>query len=386
MGVKRLFRSRLRTISTNLFDEDKNEKIKTTRKIISKSKKTKFIIIYIAYLLILSAIGFAIYNYFTGNIKIGLTIENLFEPDYKNIEGNVIQKTNNSDLPYILNPNTSKTYENINYSINSDGFRGREYSIEKNGSRIIFLGDSFTFGVGLPIEQTFPYILEKKLQEKHAKDNWEVLNLGVIGFNTKWEIEFLETKGLKYSPDIVILMYYLNDPDSPIENVSFARWGNELALEVQHLLENKLSGQEKLEVEEFLNQQNCYEKIQKLYNETSNFDVHFILHYIPLLWNPVVESLGRLHNLSQQYNFTVVIGIIPNADWEWVPYRYVKLHEFIRDEMKKHDFYVLDLYPILTQFPKEDIRLSKSDGHFSYFANIIAADALQNFLEEQNLI
>jgi len=63
--------------------------------------------------------------------------------------------------------------------INSDGFRGREYSVDKpsNTFRVIVLGDSFTFGQGFNLEDTFCYRLEKLLNENHPEKNFEVLNL-----------------------------------------------------------------------------------------------------------------------------------------------------------------------------------------------------------------
>lgn len=39
----------------------------------------------------------------------------------------------------------------------------------------------------------------------------DVLNLGVCGYNTEQELALLEEKGLKYNPDMVVLLYLYND-------------------------------------------------------------------------------------------------------------------------------------------------------------------------------
>jgi len=64
--------------------------------------------------------------------------------------------------PYFV----GKTYD-ANLSINSYGLRDFERPISKGDDayRIAILGDSITFGIGVEMEQTFPKILEKKLND-----------------------------------------------------------------------------------------------------------------------------------------------------------------------------------------------------------------------------
>ena len=150
----------------------------------------------------ISAVGVSIYSSFTGsesssNESLKSTLIDTLDPNFENIEGYIFQKVYDKDYPYALNPNTSKIYENIEYSINSDEFRDKEYTVEKNGSRIIFIGDSFTFGWRVQLNHTFVKILEERLQQDYPDDNWEVMNLGVAAYDTKWEVAFLEEKGLK---------------------------------------------------------------------------------------------------------------------------------------------------------------------------------------------
>jgi hypothetical protein len=52
----------------------------------------------------------------------------------------------------------------VTYQINSYGLRDREFPLEKppNTYRILMLGDSYTFGIGSNLEDTFSKRLEKK--------------------------------------------------------------------------------------------------------------------------------------------------------------------------------------------------------------------------------
>jgi len=97
----------------------------------------------------------------------------------------------------------------IKPTINSDNFRGKNYSIEKssNVKRVVVIGDSHTFGWGLKDEETFPYKLEELLNNQILGYRWEVLNMGYPGINLIEKLQVLKYKGIKYNPDIVILQH-----------------------------------------------------------------------------------------------------------------------------------------------------------------------------------
>jgi len=107
----------------------------------------------------------------------------------------------------------SKTKEwDINFSVNSLGLRDYEYSLKKPESvfRILMLGDSFTEGYGVELEETFSKLLEKKLNIDKKK-KFEVINAGVTGYSPLLEYQYLEKKGLQFQPDLVILNFSMTD-------------------------------------------------------------------------------------------------------------------------------------------------------------------------------
>ncbi|MDO8680052.1 MAG: GDSL-type esterase/lipase family protein [Acidobacteriota bacterium] len=97
---------------------------------------------------------------------------------------------------------------------NALGFRDdREYALEKQAGtfRILVLGDSVTFGHGTLQETTYPFLLEQRLKAWRPDVRWEVWNLGVPGYNTGQELEYLREVGERYRPDLVIVGFYPND-------------------------------------------------------------------------------------------------------------------------------------------------------------------------------
>jgi len=120
-------------------------------------------------------------------------------------------------LRYELVPNTSAMYDGYQVDINSDGFRGPEILVAKpKGTyRVVVIGDSGTFGVYSDYEISIAPQLQQKLQAMCPGKKFEVLNMGVQGYNTLQEYEMLKVKGLKYNPDLVIVYYGMNDTSCP---------------------------------------------------------------------------------------------------------------------------------------------------------------------------
>lgn len=107
-------------------------------------------------------------------------------------------------LGWGLEPNasasSSRTGRRIPYRINSLGLRDDETSYAKppGSYRIALLGDSRTFGFGVPIEQHFSRLLEGYFERL------EVINMGISGFGVDQELLLLREEGFRYDPDLVI--------------------------------------------------------------------------------------------------------------------------------------------------------------------------------------
>ena len=120
----------------------------------------------------------------------------------------------NSRLVYRYPDNPRNYFDENNEvigNINSKGFRGKERDFAKPDRvvRISLLGDSFALGAGVRDEDTLSVNLERELGRKFQ--NIEVLNFGVTGSNTKYQIKLLRRYVLSFNPDIVLIVFFLND-------------------------------------------------------------------------------------------------------------------------------------------------------------------------------
>lgn len=108
-------------------------------------------------------------------------------------------------------PGLRRTYQGVGVSINSLGLRDRELENKRNGEmRILLLGDSVTFGWGVPIEATFGRKMEPILSAKLHRPV-RTINSGVGSYNTVQEYSFLKMDGDIIKPDAVVLLYVDND-------------------------------------------------------------------------------------------------------------------------------------------------------------------------------
>jgi hypothetical protein len=147
--------------------------------------------------------------------------------------GNLEVYAPDAKLYWRLKPNQD-CYTKVGHQpvhINSRGTRGPEFAAVKpaNTLRILSLGDSRTFGWGLPDEETYSRRLERMLQDhfngKHRTSNIEhptpneptpnlsqegskrveVINAGVNAWSFSQMQVFFRDVGLGWSPDFVIL-------------------------------------------------------------------------------------------------------------------------------------------------------------------------------------
>lgn len=110
-----------------------------------------------------------------------------------------ISKPNLRDMP---------VFDNKVLNTNSKGIRGlTEYSYnkEQDKTRILVLGDSYTFGEEVSDNETYSFYLQKMIP------NSEVINLGIHGYGHDQMLIFLKEEGLRYKPDIIILGFIYPD-------------------------------------------------------------------------------------------------------------------------------------------------------------------------------
>src|SRR3989344_7768918 len=112
-----------------------------------------------------------------------------------------------------MQPNVTEVYETAEFNavakISSQGIRNELVTVPKPEGvfRILAIGDSFTYGWGVNLEDSWPKVLENLLSKEKRV---EVINAGVYGIDPDGAIEVCRRYNY-LKPDLIILGLYSTD-------------------------------------------------------------------------------------------------------------------------------------------------------------------------------
>jgi lysophospholipase L1-like esterase len=294
---------------------------------------------------------------------------------------------------YEATPNTSGFAWETDISINSLGFRGREYSQHKpnNSYRIIVLGDSIAFGNSLALENTFPHRLEQLFASALPANQVEVLNLALSGYDTLQEIATLAEVGIALEPDMVVLSECINDIGIASGDLIYIKrlqtYGSPIyrlrAAQFIRLLFDRIylkRAMQKNNVNE-----NFYLKylnyIVDIESDDSVVPIMQELAYKTQDWNDYFEMvdhysnkdyLGRLRyslewlqRIQNQHGFPVLVFMVPylHEDIDGANTLYRSIYDIAEHEARRLGYSWLDLYQPFKQAGFEKIQRSNAiDG------------------------
>lgn len=126
----------------------------------------------------------------------------------------------NADYGWIHRPDArvrshgciGRRYEfRVTVETNSKGFCDKEYAYERSSgtSRVVVLGDSVVEAAQVAREQGFTEVLEQRWSK--AKPPVDVINMGVAGFSTHNQLLLYRNEVRKYSPDLVVSEFNLQN-------------------------------------------------------------------------------------------------------------------------------------------------------------------------------
>jgi lysophospholipase L1-like esterase len=262
----------------------------------------------------------------------------------------------------------------IAYRLNNYGFRDHDYTQEKpeGVKRIIVLGDSFTYGVGVRSEHTFCNRLKQLLAE--AGFSVEVLNLSVSGWCTRDEVAYLQNMGMKFSPDLILVAYVLNDADYAggldVEVwTGFRQWYEKSSLRWSYFLSY------------------VYAKVAQR---------TFVKSYVPDMtnrsrretdkWTASFMELDRGKELAGSNRAQFAVIILPFM-YDFTPsHPFLPIHHMIEKHCKQSGIPVRDLLPVFMGHDYVKLWVHATDSHPNEIGHKIIAEALADFVLSEHLL
>jgi len=248
--------------------------------------------------------------------------------------------------------------------VNAAGMRGPEVARAKPPGvfRIAVLGDSVTFGRGVPDDAVFPRRLEESLNEARVLGRpVEVLNFGVGGYNTEQEVEAYRQKARPFDPDAVILTYVLNDAIT-----TRAALGALAAREATKADADATAAEPSAEPALFSFSSRLLawgsRRLAGAGEPAAKRRAPFVeeSHADPEGWAMVTESFAELAALAREDGVPVLLVIVPM--WiDFDDYPFAALHGRIAASARRAGLDVLDLHPVLEDADAVRYRLDPHD-------------------------
>jgi hypothetical protein len=305
-------------------------------------------------------------------------------------------------VAYASNPRGYFDSENsVRMSVNSLGLRGEEVGAEKPPGmyRILGLGDSFAFGEGVKDDDTFLHRLQLRLNATpHQANNptiqqsnnppatrYEVLNAGVQGYNTRDEVVYLEHRWLALKPDLVLIVFYINDAydDSAILNN-----GQELGISsTQPLGMARYSYLWDLAQYRYTAYRNS-KTVEAYYNQNYFADARKVLENPgtnKMDWTVCRAALERAVQLTDERKLKLGLVMFPDLYKLKGGYPFLEVHKLVRETCHRLGVPFLDLLDTFRGHDPKTLWVHPSDHHPNEKAHAMAEEAIERFVRKEFL-
>lgn len=129
-------------------------------------------------------------------------------------------------LHHRLRPNAQTRVRGVPFVTSGQGLRDREYGPKPaDVFRVLMLGDSFTEGGGLALEDTVAKQVESALNRGRCARRIEVVNAGIGSYSPILEYLLLTREGFAFAPDLVVLNFDMTDVHDDWVRSRTARFG-----------------------------------------------------------------------------------------------------------------------------------------------------------------
>lgn len=298
-------------------------------------------------------------------------------------------------------PGSSYTIETREYKmpVMMNSLNMRDYEIhpkEKNEFRILCLGDSFTFGLGVDIEDAYPKVLERILNKGRGK--FYVLNGGGSSF-VGGCYDFLIKKGLELKPDLVIVQIFIGNDFYNArqylrpEIISPERKDEGLLLKLKQLLSTKCYTADfiwsRLVQIEYMN-----DLLFHFHLRYSNRGI-FLREYPELekqLAKVVLEYLEKINNLCNNKEIKVIFIVVPSKAQVFKGYLlnnkryyYKKPDEIIKTFCRSHSIVCIDFLDNYEKLSRREVESFYYiiDSHWTAQGHKYAAEVLTNLIKDE---
>jgi lysophospholipase L1-like esterase len=280
----------------------------------------------------------------------------------------------------LARPNVRGLHGSAFYRTNSAGFRGPEVDpVAAPGTfRIALIGDSYTMGWQIGEEEIYASRVQEALNAAALPGHrFEVLNLGLGGLNIGQIVRRLERIGLRFSPDLIVYGYTLNDilvrdlqpeADPERQREAVAEWFR-FADSPSHLLRLLWPRWVSLRNAIWRPPGSEEHSLQAMYAD-------------PEHWRRVEAGLDRLAAIGRREGVCVHVLIHTEVGQLRFLHPFTNLYDQVEAAAKARGFSVTQSFPYYRGRNANDLRISPFDGHPNAEGHRLLAEALLDGLRK----
>ncbi|MEE2663776.1 MAG: SGNH/GDSL hydrolase family protein [Myxococcota bacterium] len=263
-------------------------------------------------------------------------------------------------IGHVHRPEGEARLMNVSVRINSHGFRDDEVSLNRSARRrIVFLGDSLTFGWGVEKQESFEHLIERELD---GRSPTEIINFGTGNYNTVQEVNLFLEKGLAYHPDQVVLFYFINDAEVAAQK-SRVPWLSNVRIATFFWSRGKA----------------LWARI----SPSAGFEAYYSALYRDDSegWRNAKNALLQLRDVCIENGIELQVVLLPELH-QLDPYVFEEQHALIVGHLERHGVDVLDLAPSFRNVTVPfDLWVSFDDAHPNSRAHRLIAGYTVDFID-----
>jgi len=299
------------------------------------------------------------------------------------------------DLGWRMRPGVEDEWGGVRVRVNERGLRGVALAPDAppGTRRVLFLGDSVTFGFGVADERDL-FVSRTGLALSRALDTpVEVLNAGVGGYSPWQERIWLEREGLAYAPDLVVVGFVLNDVTEKLSLVRYGGTGQgwQLARTAKSALERWASGSALFTLARRGGAVLLFGRdVQLGAARREAMDVSRLAldpknPRMARAWELTVQNLDGLLDVAGQHGIRSLVVIFPYRLQLHAPQRFGEPQRYLTHHLRARGTPVLDLLPRFAAQPhRHDLMIDPS--HLSVEGHALAAEAITERVLAEGLL
>jgi lysophospholipase L1-like esterase len=299
------------------------------------------------------------------------------------------------ELGWRMRPGVEDEWGGVRVRVNERGLRGPVLAphAPPGSRRVLFLGDSVTFGFGIADERDLFVSRAGDALARALDAPVEVLNAGVGGYSPWQERIWLEREGLGYAPDLLVVDFVLNDVTEKLSLVRYGGTGRgwQLARTASNALERWASASALFTLARrggavlLFGRDVQLGAARREAMDVSRLALDPTNPRAARAWELTLHNLDGLLDVAEQHGIPSLVVIFPYRIQLHAPHRFGAPQRHLARHLRARGTPVLDLLPRFAAQPaRQELMLDPS--HLSVKGHALAAEAISECVLSEGLL